>query len=107
MSNPAHNIFDEDGSKPRSEVAMIPVANELGRSVKRASDLPPRPKPGKIEEQEPAEEWTPATDKSNGGQQAVVKTLGFVKTSIFTLFVLGALGGVGYAIYWIISQYNV
>lgn len=107
MSNAGQNIFDEDGSKPRSEVAMIPVANELGRSVKRASDLPPRPKPGRIEEPDQTEEWTPSTDKSNGGQAAVVKTLGFVKTSIFSLFVLGALGGVGYAIYWIISQYNV
>lgn len=107
MNNQPHNIFDEEGAKPRNEVALIPVANELGRNVKRASDMPARPRPGRIDDLEPAEEWTPATDKTNGGQVAVVNAVSFVKTSIFTLFILGSLGGVGYAIYWIISQYNV
>lgn len=116
MSN---NYFDDDDSddlKPVDRIVFRPApldAPELPKA-KRIHDPAPRPKPQPLDVSN-AKEWIPGEknqkkkNKQNDGEgkQQLLNTLSVFGKAFSALMVLGVLSGIGYFVYWIVSQYNL
>jgi hypothetical protein len=114
------NYFD-DGSddstnKPVDRIVFRPTpidAPELPKA-KRVFDPAPRPKPQPLDVPN-SKEWIPGekSQKSKKKQpdgesrQHLLNAVSVFGKTLSTLIILGVLSGIGYFVYWIISQYKL
>lgn len=115
------NFFDDDDgddftSRPVDKIVFRPApmdAPELP-TAKRVFDPAPRPKPQSLDVPN-STEWIPGQNKSKGSKKRsnaetkenVVNAFSFFGKALSAVVVLGVLTGIGYFVYWIISQYNL
>lgn len=113
------NFFDDetdDDLKPVDRIVFRPApinSPELPKA-KRVYDPAPRPRPQPLDVSN-AKEWIPGEKnqkknkkQSDGeGKQQLLSTLSFFGKAVSALIVLGVLSGIGYFVYWIVSQYNL
>jgi hypothetical protein len=117
MSN---NFFEDEsddfGIKPVDRIVFRPApidAPELPKA-KRIFDPAPRPRPQPLDVPN-ATEWIPGekNQKKKKNQpddetkQHWLNAFSFFGKTLSALVVLGVLAGIGFFVYWIISQYNL
>lgn len=112
------NFFedDDDDIKPVDRIVFRPApidAPELPKA-KRVYDPAPRPRPQPLDVPN-AKEWIPGEKnqkkkkKQSDGEakQHFLNAFTFFGKTLSALLVLGVLAGIGYFVYFIISQYNL
>ena len=116
MSNNFFGDESDDDVKPVDRIVFRPAsvnAPELPKA-KRVFDPAPRPRPQPLDVSN-AKEWIPGKKnqkkkkKQSDGEtkQHLLNALSFFGKALSALIVLGVLSGIGYFVYFIISQYNL
>lgn len=93
-----------------NKIVFKPLALDSDAQVKQISDPPPRPLPSSLEEQRQSSQWTPKTKNANKGKEVLdnIQKIGQIsKYLLFATFALASMAGVGFAIYWVMVQYNI
>lgn len=114
------NFFEDDNehvaSKPVDKIVFRPApldAPELP-TAKRVFDPAPRPRPQPLDVPN-SKEWIPGQKKpkkekkqsSAEGREHLLTAISIFGKTLSALLVLGVLSGIGYFVYWIVSQYNL
>ena len=113
------NYFEDDEDdeiKPVDRLVIRPAplnAPELP-AAKRVHDPAPRPRPQPLDVA-PATEWIPGQKnqkndkKAPNGENAqhLLSAFSISMKALSVLIILGVLAGIGYFVYWIISQYGL
>lgn len=117
MSN---NFFEDESDnfdvKPVDRIVFRPApinAPELPKA-KRIGDPAPRPRPQPLDVPN-AKEWIPGEKSQKKRKQEsdsdtkgnLLDAFSFLGKTLSALIVLGVLSGIGFFVYWIISQYNL
>lgn len=117
MSN---NFFEDESDtfdgKPVDRIVFRPApinAPELPKA-KRIGDPAPRPRPQPLDVPN-AKEWIPGEknekkrkkESDSDAKDNFLNAFSFFGKTLSALLVLGVLSGIGFFVYWIISQYNL
>lgn len=114
------NFFEDDSehvtSKPVDKIVFRPAPLDSPElpTAKRAFDPAPRPRPQPLDVPN-AKEWIPGQknpkkDKKQSSAETrenLLTAFSVFGKTLSALVVLGVLSGIGYFVYWIVSQYNV
>ncbi len=93
-----------------NKIVFKPLVLNPDAQVKQISDPPPRPLPSSLEEQRESSQWTPKSKNANKGKEVLdnIQKVGHIsKYLFFVSFALASMAGVGFAIYWVMNQYNI
>lgn len=114
------NFFEDESDnfddKPVDRIVFRPApinAPELPKA-KRISDPAPRPRPQPLDIPN-AKEWIPGeknqkkrkVKSESDGNNHLLNAFSIFGKSLSALIVLGVLSGIGFFVYWIVSQYNL
>lgn len=114
------NFFEDDNdldsSKPVDKIVFraAPIDAPELPTAKRVFDPAPRPRPQPLDVPN-SKEWIPGQknpkkekkQSSAESKEQLLQAFSVLGKIVSTLLILGVLSGIGYFVYWIVSQYNL